>query len=254
MARITAKDFRLCYRLGVQFVNGAMSFDDAVDRAVSTGMNRASASDYIRNVKYILSGFPYKRTISAAATEYYLSRIKEEFGAAKLNLALKALEGHIEYYEGIQTVTLHKQRAILDAFQVEETQPRETQEGQLFQTIDELSADFQRKVAESACRTRTERLSRLRAAPTCAKRTVVKQVAYIRNPDVVAERLFMAGGVCEGCRAAAPFERDDGTLFLEVHHILPLSEDGPDTVENTIALCPNCHREAHFGKNRNKFQ
>lgn len=33
----------------------------------------------------------------------------------------------------------------------------------------------------------------------------------------------------------------------EVHHKVPLSAGGDDTVENAIALCPNCHRKAHFG-------
>ena len=26
-----------------------------------------------------------------------------------------------------------------------------------------------------------------------------------------------------------------------------LSNDGEDTVENAEALCPNCHREKHYG-------
>ncbi|WP_163591073.1 HNH endonuclease, partial [Klebsiella variicola] len=39
----------------------------------------------------------------------------------------------------------------------------------------------------------------------------------------------------------------DGTPFLEVHHIEWLSNGGEDSVENAIALCPNCHRQAHFG-------
>jgi 5-methylcytosine-specific restriction protein A len=26
-----------------------------------------------------------------------------------------------------------------------------------------------------------------------------------------------------------------------------LASDGDDTVENAVALCPNCHRRAHFG-------
>ena len=47
----------------------------------------------------------------------------------------------------------------------------------------------------------------------------------------------------------APFNRDSNdTEYLEVHHKLPLAENGDDTVENAIALCPNCHRHAHYGK------
>jgi len=29
-----------------------------------------------------------------------------------------------------------------------------------------------------------------------------------------------------------------------------LSEGGEDTIDNAGALCPNCHKQAHFGRNR----
>ncbi|MBC8673865.1 HNH endonuclease [Aeromonas hydrophila] len=46
----------------------------------------------------------------------------------------------------------------------------------------------------------------------------------------------------------APFNRvSDGTPYLEVHHIQPLANGGEDTIQNTMALCPNCHRKRHFG-------
>ncbi|WP_258000386.1 HNH endonuclease [Pseudomonas aeruginosa] len=31
----------------------------------------------------------------------------------------------------------------------------------------------------------------------------------------------------------------------ETHHIEWLANGGEDTVENTVALCPNCHRKMH---------
>ena len=72
--------------------------------------------------------------------------------------------------------------------------------------------------------------------------------AFIRNPDVVAETLNRANGVCGSCGARAPFKRaSDGTPYLEVHHKKRLADGGADIVENAIAVCPNCHRRAHFG-------
>ena len=69
----------------------------------------------------------------------------------------------------------------------------------------------------------------------------------MRNPDVVVEALLRANGVCERCKKPAPFaRRSDGTPYLEVHHRIPLAVGGEDTVENAIALCPNCHRAAHY--------
>jgi 5-methylcytosine-specific restriction protein A len=44
------------------------------------------------------------------------------------------------------------------------------------------------------------------------------------------------------------------SCYLEAHHIIALADDGKDTPENVIALCPKHHREAHFGMNRNKIE
>ncbi len=73
---------------------------------------------------------------------------------------------------------------------------------------------------------------------------------FVRNPKVAAFVLARAGSRCEACQQKAPFERDDGRPFLEVHHLRHLASGGPDTVANTIAVCPNCHRRLHFGVNR----
>ncbi len=70
---------------------------------------------------------------------------------------------------------------------------------------------------------------------------------YIRDPEVVAWVLNNANGVCESCGINAPFEKEDGTPFLEVHHLRRLADGGSDTTTNAIAVCPNCHRELHYG-------
>ncbi|MDV1267678.1 HNH endonuclease [Citrobacter freundii] len=79
------------------------------------------------------------------------------------------------------------------------------------------------------------------------ERIVVTKRDFKRNPYVVAEVLLRANGKCQSCKRDAPFLKEDGTPFLEVHHIEWLSKGGEDSVENAIALCPNCHREAHYG-------
>nr|WP_240160281.1 HNH endonuclease signature motif containing protein [Pseudomonas proteolytica] len=47
------------------------------------------------------------------------------------------------------------------------------------------------------------------------------------------------------CQEPSPFNRKDGTPYLETHHIEWLVHGGANTVENTVALCPNCHRKMH---------
>ena len=72
---------------------------------------------------------------------------------------------------------------------------------------------------------------------------------YVRDPAVRAGVLLRAKGKCEFCGVDG-FLKYDGKVYLETHHVVPLSEGGPDNVRNVIALCPNHHREAHFSNKR----
>ncbi|MFM5585616.1 HNH endonuclease [Aeromonas rivipollensis] len=74
--------------------------------------------------------------------------------------------------------------------------------------------------------------------------------SYVRDPQVKAWILVAAASRCECCDAQAPFITVTGEPFLEAHHLRTLAEGGSDTVGNTVALCPNCHRELHFGANK----
>lgn len=92
------------------------------------------------------------------------------------------------------------------------------------------------------------RRRRLAEAPRQPEKQKATTTIFKRNPDVIAEVLFRANVICEACHEPAPFDRlSDGTPYLEVHHKIPLAKDGPDTVENAVALCPNCHRREHSG-------
>lgn len=91
------------------------------------------------------------------------------------------------------------------------------------------------------------RLARLENAPRFPARTQISTFVFERNPDVVAEVLARAKGRCERCLQPAPFVRINGEPYLEVHHKIQLAAGGPDTVDNAVAICPNCHRECHFG-------
>jgi 5-methylcytosine-specific restriction protein A len=76
------------------------------------------------------------------------------------------------------------------------------------------------------------------------KREVVSE-QYSRNPRVSEVAHRRANGICQLCDQPAPFNDRYGEPFLETHHIIPLAEDGPDSIENVAALCPNCHRKMH---------
>lgn len=55
--------------------------------------------------------------------------------------------------------------------------------------------------------------------------------------------ILRANEKCQLCGMDAPFKGSDGLSYLELHHLVPVSEGGSDDVSNLVALCPNCHRK-----------
>jgi 5-methylcytosine-specific restriction protein A len=77
------------------------------------------------------------------------------------------------------------------------------------------------------------------------RRTVFGE-AFVRSAEVRRRVLLRANGVCEFCSQPG-FKMPDGRVFLETHHVVPLAAGGLDIAANVVALCPNHHREAHYG-------
>ena len=91
----------------------------------------------------------------------------------------------------------------------------------------------------------TELTKKAVAVPTKPKSTTTFSVVYARNRYVAELAKRRAAGKCELCRMPAPFTNASNEPFLESHHIIWLAHGGPDILENTVALCPNCHRKMH---------
>lgn len=72
----------------------------------------------------------------------------------------------------------------------------------------------------------------------------VKTNIYTRDPAIREYVKRIANGTCQLCEQPAPF-KVKGEPFLHVHHIQYLSKGGEDTIENSIAVCPNCHARIH---------
>ncbi len=94
-----------------------------------------------------------------------------------------------------------------------------------------------------------ERLKKI-ALKRSAKKTPDKKEAIVvqkkRDPYIAEYVRLCANGICQLCNNPAPFKRLNGEPYLESHHIIWLSKGGEDTVDNTVALCPNCHRKMHI--------
>ncbi len=95
-----------------------------------------------------------------------------------------------------------------------------------------------------------ERLKRLAGNTSSgpAPLQTVTTAERVRNPYLPEIAKRRANGVCQLCGNVLDFTDAAGRPFLEAHHIIPLGDDGPDELDNLVALCPNCHRKMHVAK------
>lgn len=77
-----------------------------------------------------------------------------------------------------------------------------------------------------------------------SSRTVTSNT-FIRDAFVAEYAKRKANGYCQLCEEPAPFSNKEGAPYLECHHIEWISKGGSDTINNIVALCPNCHRKMH---------
>lgn len=76
------------------------------------------------------------------------------------------------------------------------------------------------------------------------REVIVKK--YLSNPFVSQYTLRRSNGICDLCNSKAQFVDKNNQPYLEVHHVKPLSENGLDSIDNCVALCPTCHRKLHI--------
>lgn len=185
----------------------------------------------------LLKGTKFRHTLQADGWRFNLAKIAE-LGPVALMAALETFMEHIVYLKrknGGNEPGLHR---------VHEEFARAIQTSAVF-NIAETELDGQ--VAEAMAEPAEVRSAHLRQAPSKPEQQLVLSRIFKRSPYVIAEVLLRAAGICESCESPAPFTRADGRPYLEVHHRIRLADGGDDTVENAIAVCPNCHRERHFG-------
>lgn len=237
---ITPDQIKASYEAASQVYDGQLASDNAANMLHGKyGLNINSARDAIGQYGCLMRGEVFKRSMSASALEYCLKQIETNRGRAAVQFALLSAGKHIKYYEGIRDVRLNKFRSVIEACQSRLSTPV---------TQDDFEKLFAKTVTQSLRDSSNARNKRLQNASKIPMQIVTTSKVYVRNADVVAAVLLRANGSCELCNKPAPFTRkSDGTPFLEVHHKKWLANGGEDSVENAIALCPNCHRQQHLG-------
>ena len=87
-------------------------------------------------------------------------------------------------------------------------------------------------------------LAKKHSGPSRTKQTTSS--SFSRSPYIAQYAKRRANGFCQLCDNPAPFVAANGEPYLESHHVIWLSQGGQDSIENTVALCPNCHRKMHI--------
>lgn len=240
MPKIGLNEIKTAHSLSREVAQGALTEADAANQLHETlGMNYSSAWGYLRKRRQMLEGERYTRTMNIAATRYFLENIHQDEGDAGLRLALSSVRKHAKYYSQQGKSGLPSILTLADDLECQLDQKQE---------LTEVEVEFQTKVSASWKLSSSDRRKLLPKAGHKPDKVKVFTTAFLRNPHVVVETLLRAKGICEGCSKLAPFNRkSNGSPFLEVHHRKTLAKGGDDILENTLALCPNCHRQRHHG-------
>lgn len=238
MVAITLHQIAGAYDLASKIIAGHLTESHAIDKLVRKfGMNPVSASAYVYAYRHMRNGEVYKRKVNIECTRFYLENIQSDIGRDAALTALISVRLHIDYYEKVAGTYYKGLRQLADEFE---------------KNIDTISVSektsFEVEVENLMSVSFAERSTML---PSSGHKPDIKVTSiniFKRNAAVAATVRVRANGVCENCRNPAPFiKKSNGVPFLEVHHVVRLADNGDDTVDNAIAVCPNCHRQLHYG-------
>jgi hypothetical protein len=77
---------------------------------------------------------------------------------------------------------------------------------------------------------------------------------YVRNVGWAKRAKETFGFYCMFPSCNNTFIKEDGTPYIEVHHIIPLCSGGEDGLWNLSVLCAHHHRVAHFAELKTRFE
>lgn len=72
---------------------------------------------------------------------------------------------------------------------------------------------------------------------------------YDRDQELASLLKEFYGHQCMICK---DFILTEGIPYTESHHMILVSEGGPDDASNIAIMCPNCHAKAHHGCSKDK--
>lgn len=227
----------VAYQISKKVYESQLTFSEGKNQLAGDGrMNSNSAADYINNFKYMMDGMRFTRTLNAFSMEYYFESIFKDYGESKLSNALNALKLHIEYYEGIQKVRMHKMRDIYDKYFAASPieSPDEQEQNEIIQEIHK-----QHKSKEDIL----EDLKNLKESDS--EIVTINTRAFKRDNKTIAQIKILRDFRCQIC--GTTILKKGGGKYIEAAHIKPKHQKGRETLDNIILMCPNHHKAFDLG-------
>lgn len=226
----------LAYELSKQVFEGKLTFKEGQQQLVGDNrMNSNSAADYINNFRCMVEGRRFTRTNNAYSMEFFFDNIYKDYGSPGLSNALTALRLHIEYYEDIQKVVMHKMRDIYAKYLAVPIDTPDEQEQK------EIVREF-----KNQNKTKQEIITELKnLKPTDSEEVTISSKSFKRDNRTIAQIKILRDFKCQIC--STTIKKKDGTFYIEAAHIEPKHRKGRETPDNILLLCPNHHKEFDFG-------
>jgi len=80
-------------------------------------------------------------------------------------------------------------------------------------------------------------------APQIRERVVS---TFVRNRAVANKLKLLYCGKCQVCTST--FRTKKGENYAEIHHMKSLGDEGSDSPDNMLVLCPTCHMKFHYAR------
>ena len=191
------------------------------------------------------------------AKRYIDLGIKKYIGFSTLYNQINILKRNREKYKIRKGVVLQLFSTNINYLYIMEFEDKKLTDWRSYQNkpikFQDIQESENNEIKELLNHTEKELLEKLKVKKPLGITTSIIKI-YNRNPYVIAYSLKKANGICKLCEQKSPFKTNNNTDYLEVHHIISLSENGTDCIENAAAVCPNCHRELHYGVNKNDLK
>ena len=227
---------------------GKMNRQEAINYlSKQFGMAVGSSGDFITNFQHMVHGKKYTRTFNEFSTDYFFTKISDDFELETYRNAIRAGYLHVEYYAQIpKGGNLRGIKKILD----EHSRNIEALSVPDLFVRDSTSDEYQKKILKSIINNNSQDTIKEKKKT----KTINGHSIYPRNPAYAKKALNDANYSCEISSSHETFiQKFNQTNFTEAHHLVPLKyhsdfEVSLDIPANIISLCPNCHRKLHFGQ------